>query len=408
LTGRPIIPREVAEEAVVARGFLKDHIHETPLDFSNTFSKMTGAEIYLKLENLQKTGSFKVRGAMYKVARLREQGVRLVVTASAGNHAQGVAYAASVAGLKSIIVMPETAPVSKINATRSYGAEVILHGRVYDDSYKRAVEICAESGGVFLHPFDDVQVVAGQGTIALEILERMEPEAVVVPIGGGGLISGIASVLKTRLGSRVRVYGVQSRAAPSMLISLERGRPTEVEVDLSIADGIIAKKPGELTLQLVSECVDDIVLVDDSEVSRAMFLLLERSKTVVEGAGASSLAALLSGKIDVRGRRVVAMVSGGNVDMTVLSKIVIREMMREGRMVRIKGTLPDRPGELKRVVDVLARARCNIVDIEHDRMQSLLTPGWASIQVTFEIPAKEKLRHILGALRRQGHQFEEV
>lgn len=395
-------------EALQASRVLRGVVHKTPLDFSRTFSRITGGKIYMKLENLQKTGAFKVRGAYYKIYKLPEEAKKKgVVAASAGNHAQGVAYAASVAGIPATIVMPETAPISKIQATRGYGAKVVLHGLIYDDAYRKALEIAEETGATFIHPFDDLHIIAGQGSIAVEILQDLQDvDIVVVQIGGGGLISGIATVAKNVLGDQVKVIGVEPEAAPKMKASIEAGRIVEIDAKPSIADGLLTRKPGELTYELVSELVDDIVTVSDDEIAHAILMLLERSKTVAEGAGAAGLAALLSGKIDVKGKKVVTIISGGNIDVTMLSRIIMRELVRQKRIVILKTKLPDKPGTLRKLLEFLAEARLNIVEISHDRYDPRLEPGWAEVRIIAEAPQPERLERLVENLRRYSYEVE--
>lgn len=384
---------------------------ETVLDHSHTFSTMTGGEVYLKLENLQKTGSFKVRGAYYKIWKLGDK-VRStgVVAASAGNHAQGVAYAASLLGVRATIVMPSSAPLSKILATRSYGAEVVLYGQITDEAVRKATEISEQTKAVFVHPFDDIDVMSGQGTIMLEVLEQLgrPPDIVVVPIGGGGLISGNAAVLRARYGSRVKIIGVEPSYLPKYSTLKREGR--ELRLDSSpfgLMDGLIVKGYGQLTKELVPELVDDIVTVDDKEVARAMFLLLERAKTLAEGAGAAPVAALVEGKVEAKGKKVVAIVSGGNVDLTRLTNIINYELFRSRRLVKLRGAVPDQPGMLDRVLRVLAEARFNVVDIRHERYLPLLTPGWALVEVLVEAPDPNAVSDALEALKREGLDFRE-
>ncbi len=395
----------IARKAREALGIISPYIHRTPVDLSNTFSRMTGCNVYLKYENMQKTGAFKVRGALYKVSRLAGR-VRGVVAASAGNHAQGVAYAARVYGLQAVIVMPETATISKVEATRSYGAVVMLHGRIYDDAERMARRIAEEKGYAFVHAFDDEDVIAGQGTIALELLEQLESfDTVIVPIGGGGLISGVASVLKT-LGRRVRVVGVEPANVPKMLESIKAGKPVTISPRPTIADGLATKRPGELTFKLVSELVDDIVLVDEEEIAHAIYMLLERAKVLAEGAGAAALAALLAGKVGCKpGERVIALVTGGNIDLTTLYRILLRGLARGGRIARITGHIMDVPGELARVLTVIARHRGNIVDVHHDRSDTR-GPAWhAKVTIVFEAPSRQAIDEILEELKREGYSF---
>jgi len=400
---------EVAEEVRRAEVVLRNVVYKTPLDRSNTLSRMTGGEVYLKLENFQKTGAFKVRGAYYKIYKLVSEGrVGGVVAASAGNHAQGVAYASAMAGIKSTIVMPITAPSSKVNATKSYGAEVVLYGTVYDESYKKALEIAERTGSVFIHPFDDPYVIAGNGTVGLEILRDLpNVDVIIVPVGGGGLISGVASIVKSLKGS-VRVIGVEPESAPKFAVSLKEGRIVEVGVKQSLADGLLTKKPGDLTFKIVSEIVDDIVTVSEDEIAMSMVLLMERAKTVVEGAGASSVAALLGNKIDVKGKKVVALVSGGNVDLTTLYKIIMRGLARMKRIVTIRCTLPDVPGTLKNILEAIASERGNVIDIFHSRIDPHLEPGTAEVQLLVEIPEPDTINKIEEKIRALGYIIKTV
>ncbi|MEM1984729.1 MAG: threonine ammonia-lyase, partial [Candidatus Korarchaeum sp.] len=356
-----------------AREFLRPVVHRTPLITSRTLSELSGREVHLKMENLQKTGSFKVRGAYYKMRRMGSP--RGVVAASSGNHAQGVAYSAGLLGIKAVIVMPKYTPFFKVNATKGYGARVILHGETYDDAYIKAKEISESEGIPFIHPFDDPDVIAGQGTVGMEVQEDLgDADSVIVPVGGGGLISGIAIAMKS-LNPNVRIIGVQPSGAPSAFLSYERGTPVETQQAYSIADGVVVKRPGDLTLRIMRDFVDEIVLVDDREIARAIFLLLERVKTVVEGAGALPVAALISGKLKLRGKRVVCVLSGGNIDPSMLIRITNRVLALEGRQVKVTGTLPDRSGQLKRVIDVVAELGFNIVEVEHERLNPLVHPG---------------------------------
>ena len=396
---------EVARLAREAYRVIAPYIHKTPVDRSETFSRLAGTEVYLKYENLQKTGSFKSRGALFKVYRLRERGVKGVIAASAGNHAQGVAYAAKTFGLKSVIVMPETAPVAKVEATRGYGAEVLLHGRVFDESLSLALKVASERGYELVHAFNDVEVMAGNGTIALELLDQIGGfDTVIVPVGGGGLISGIASVLRAS-GFKGRIIGVEPEAAPKMKASLEAGRPVEVPVRPSLADGLLAKSPGDLTFKLVSELVDEIVTVGEEDIARAIYLLLERAKVLAEGAGAVGLAALLSEAIEP-GKRTVVIVSGGNADLTSIEKIIVKGLAAEGRIARITGYIPDIPGQLKAVLEVIARHRCNVVDVIHDRVDPAMPPGYAKVTITFETPGESETRIILNELKSLGYKFK--
>jgi len=389
------------EALEVVRGYT----HVTPLSYSVSLSRISGCRVYLKYENLQKTGSFKVRGALYKVYTLRNK-VNGVVAASAGNHAQGVAYAASAFGMRSVIVMPETASISKIEATQGYGAEVILYGRVYDEAYTKALEVARDRGYEFVHAFDDPHVIAGQATIAWELLEQLgEFDVILVPVGGGGLIAGVASVLK-KVRPSVKIVGVEPEAAPKMKESLKAGKPVVVEPRPTVADGLVTRRPGDITFQLTSNLVDDVVTVGEEEISRAIYMLLERKKTLVEGAGAVGVATLLSGKLKLEGSKVVALLSGGNIDLTVLNKIILRGLAESGKLARIIGYIPDYPGQLRRALDVIARHRGNILDIVHDRSDPQ-TPAWhAKVTIVFETPNINVTRRIVEELEKEGFKFQ--
>ncbi len=395
---------EVHQRIVEAANILRGVVHKTPLDKSRTFSSWTGGEVYLKLENLQKTGSFKVRGAYYKITKLISKGrVNKVVAVSAGNHAQGVAWAAARAGIESIIFMPEFAPAAKISATRGYGAKVVLYGKSIEDSYSRAIELASQKDVEFIHPFNDLDVIAGQGTIGIEILQQLpDVDVVVVPIGGGGLISGIAVAMKKQKPS-IKVVGVEAEGAASMYKSIERGRIVKIRKTDTIADGIAIKSPGEYTFQLVRNLVDDIVLVNDFEISEAMFKLLERAKVVAEPAGAVAVAALLSGKVDVKGKKVVAVVSGGNVDASLLATILEKSLISEGRIVRIVVELPDKPGTLKKVLGIIAEARANILDVAIDRVSPQIKPGKAMVLITAEVQDPDYVDEVIISLKRLGY-----
>ncbi len=399
----------IYERVKEAWSIIRRVAHETPIDKSSTISTLAGGEVYLKLENLQKTGSFKIRGAYYKIwSLLKERKVQVCVAASSGNHAQGVAYAASKLGIRSIIVMPEYTPAAKVAATKGYGAEVVLYGRTYDDAYRKALEICSEVNGAFIHPFDDPLIIAGQGTIGLEILERLKNvDVVLVPVGGGGLISGIAIALK-KLRPSVKIYGVQPRGAPAMTLSFKAGRLITVNKCDTIADAVVVKRPGELTFSIISELVDDMILVDENEIVKAMFLLLERCKCVAEPAGALPVAAILGNHVDLKGKKGVALISGGNVDMSLLARIIEKGLALEGREVRIEGVLPDIPGMLKRVLEVLAEARANVISVEHDRMDPSLDPGKAKVTITLEVNDPSLTRELLTKLREIGFEFRRV
>ncbi|BFI75341.1 threonine ammonia-lyase [Sulfurisphaera ohwakuensis] len=390
------------DEIVKIQDRIKQYIHETPIDYSKTFSDMIGAQIYLKLENLQKTGSFKVRGAFSKLTSLAEEERKKgVIAVSAGNHAQGVAYAAKVLGIKATIVMPETAPISKYQATKSYGAQVILYGQFLHESMKKAEEIIREEGSILVHPYGDLDVILGQGTLGLELLPY-NPDIVVVPIGGGGLISGISIALKAK-NPKTKIIGVQSSASPSLKVSKDLHRLVEIEPSFSIADGILVKSPSEITFNIIDELVDDIVLVDDEEIANAIVYLLERNKTLVEGAAAASLAALLSGKIQVTySHKVIPVLSGGNIDLSMLSRIIDKMLFKNKRIVKVKVIVPDKPGYLNKVLSRVAQIRGNVIDVVHDRTSSDVKPGYTKIYVMFEVPSGDALSDFMYNLALDG------
>lgn len=379
-------------------------IHRTPLVHSLFFSKLSDNNVFLKLENLQKTGAFKVRGAYFKISSELEKCRKFgVVTASSGNHAQGVAYSASELGVKATIVMPESTPPYKVNATKSYGAKVLLYGRIYDEAYEKAIEISRETGAIFVHPFDDPYVIAGQGTIGVEIATNMKDvDYVLVPVGGGGLISGIAVAIKKILGKDVKVVAVEPKNAPKFYQARISGGPVSVPVKLSLADGVITKSVGELTYRLMSEVVDDVVLVDESAIAQAMFLLMERAKLLAEGAGALPLAAMLGGYLSGAKKNVVAVVSGGNADLTTIYRVILKGLSVEGRAARLSLLLEDVPGALYRALGVLAKYRCNIIEIRHERIGLEIPSGYALVELVFELPDRDSLSAIVAELKSQG------
>jgi threonine dehydratase len=390
------------DEIVKTHDLIKKYIHETPLDYSTTFSRMVNSNVYLKLENLQKTGSFKVRGAFSKLIRLKdEEKKKGVIAVSAGNHAQGVAYAASVLGIRSTIIMPETAPISKYLATKSYRAQVILFGKFLHESMKKAEELINEYGMVLVHPYDDINIVLGQGTLGLELL-KIDVDKVIVPVGGGGLISGISIAIKAKR-PNVKIIGVQSSASPSLKVSKDLGRLVEIDPSFSIADGILVKSPSKLTYDIINELVDDIVLVDDEEIASAIVYLLERGKTIAEGAGAASLAALLSGKVKVSSEeKVVPVISGGNIDLSLLARLIDKMLYKFKRIVKVKVIVPDKPGYLNKVLSRVAQIRGNVIDVIHDRVSSDVKPGYTKIYVMFEIPSGDAISELLYNLALDG------
>ncbi len=383
-----------------ARRILHGVIHHTKLDYSHTFSRLSGNEVYLKTENTQRTGSFKIRGAYNLISALsEEEGRNGVVAASAGNHAQGVAYAAAAVGIDSTIVMPEGTPISKVSATRGYGAEVVLHGSGYDESYARARQIQEETGATFVHAFDDERIIAGQGTIGLEILEDLaQVDAVVVPIGGGGLISGIGLAIK-ETNPRVRIIGVEAEGAASVTRSLAAGEVVALEGANTIADGISVKRPGEITFPLIQRYVDEVVTVNDEEIASSVLLGLERAKMVTEGAGAVALAAMLFEKTDLRDKVVVSILSGGNIDVNFVSRIIEQGLMKSGRRVALGTVIPDRPGHLQSFLRIVAEQGANVLTISQDRLDVRVPLDKVEVQVVLETQGSAHVGRIVEALR---------
>lgn len=361
------------------------------------------SEIYLKTENLQITGSFKVRGAYYMMSQLtEEEKARGVIACSAGNHAQGVALAAAKNHIKSLICLPDGAPISKVEATKSYGAEVCMVNGVYDDAYKKALELKEEKNYTFVHPFDNEDVIAGQGTIGLEILEQMpDVEAVIVPIGGGGLISGVAFAIKN-LNPNIKVYGVQASGAPSMRNSIRDGKIECLDHVSTIADGIAVKEPGEHTFQYVSQYVDEIVTVTDDEISAAILALIERQKLIAEGAGAASVAAAMFNKVPIQGKKTVCLVSGGNIDVTILSRVIKRGLLMSGRTSMLNIELLDKPGQLKLVSEIIADMGGNVISIHHERANEGSDVNGCFLRITMETRDYNHIQEIRNALTKAG------
>lgn len=361
------------------------------------------SEIYLKTENLQITGSFKVRGAYYMMSQLtEEEKARGVIACSAGNHAQGVALAAAKNHIKSLICLPDGAPISKVEATKSYGAEVCMVNGVYDDAYKKALELKEEKNYTFVHPFDNEDVIAGQGTIGLEILEQMpDVEAVIVPIGGGGLISGVAFAIKN-LNPNIKVYGVQASGAPSMRNSIRDGKIECLDHVSTIADGIAVKEPGEHTFQYVSQYVDEIVTVTDDEISAAILALIERQKLIAEGAGAASVAAAMFNKVPIQGKKTVCLVSGGNIDVTILSRVIKRGLLMSGRTCMLNIELLDKPGQLKLVSEIIADMGGNVISIHHERASEGSDINGCFLRITMETRDFNHIQQIRDALTKAG------
>jgi threonine dehydratase len=393
------------DEIVKASTMRGNDIKKTPLIHSSMFSKLIGSEIYLKAEFRQKTGSFKARGAYYKIKLLTdEEKKRGVVAASAGNHAQGVAFASALEKIPCTIVMPKNASPAKVSATRGYDATVILEGKNYDDSSIKAKEISKETGATMIHAFDDPQIIAAQGVIGLEILEDLpDVDEIYLPIGGGGLAAGTLIAIKEK-NPNIKIIGVQSKSFPSMYESLKQNTVTSAGGERTIADGISVKTPGELTFSIIKELIDDIVLVDDMEITKAMFLLMERMKFVVEPAGAASLAYLISKKPSP-GKKIVAIMAGGNVDMYLLGQIVDKGLAAMGRLLVLSMVLPDRPGIFKEIVDEIALANANIVEVVHDRLSSKVNAGSVTVTLSLETQGKEQADLLIKSLRAKDIQF---
>ncbi len=364
------------------------------------------SEIYLKTENLQITGSFKVRGAYYKISQLSdEEKQKGVIACSAGNHAQGVALAAAKNGIKSLICLPDGAPISKVEATRSYGADICLVKGVYDDAYNKALELKKEKGYTFIHPFDDEDVIAGQGTIGIEILNQLpDMDAVIVPIGGGGLISGAAYAIKS-LNPKIKVYGVQAQGAASMYNSIKDNKIETLDRVSTIADGIAVKEPGENTFNIIKDFVDEIVTVTDDEISAAILSLIEHQKLISEGAGAVSVAAAMFGKVPVKGKKVVCLVSGGNIDVTILSRVIKRGLLMSGRSYSMNIELLDKPGQLKDVSAIIADLGANVISIHHERASEGSDINGCYLRVLLETRNFEHIEHIKKALTDKGYNI---
>ena len=384
-----------------ARYVLREVVRPTDVIYAPKLKP--GTELYLKTENLQVTGSFKVRGAYYKISTLSdEEKKRGVIACSAGNHAQGVALAAQKNGIKAVICLPDGAPISKVEATRSYGAEICLVEGVYDDAYNKALELRDEKGYTFIHPFDDPDVIAGQGTIALELAEQVpDMDAIIVPIGGGGLISGIAYTIKT-LNPKVKVSGVQAQGAPSMFNSIHDSKIEELDSVFTIADGIAVKKPGDLTYDICSKYVDEIVTVTDDEISAAILALMEQQKLVTEGAGAVSVAAAMFGKVDLTGKKTVCLLSGGNIDVTILSRVITRGLIMSGRSCQLNIELVDKPGQLLAVSKIIAEHGGNVTAVHHEHSNEGSDVNGCYLRVSLETRNFEHINAIKKALTEAG------
>lgn len=400
MSGLPAI-----EDIKEAMAFLKGKIEKTPLLYSKTFSDMYGAPIFLKLENFQKTGSFKSRGALFKISQLSDKEKKAgVVACSAGNHAQGVAYAAKASGIGAKIVMPTYTISAKINAVRNYGAEILLNGESYAESYMEAKRISMTEGRTFIDGFNDKFIISGQGTIGLEILDQLpDVENVIVPTGGGGLISGIAMAMK-ETGKNVKVFGVQSENCDAVIQNLSGG-PVVGSKGFTIADGIAIQNPGDLNIELIKKYVDSVISVSDEQMAYALFKLLERQKIVVEASGAAPLAAIMSGKIDLHGKPTVLVVSGGNIDLLLLSKIIYKSMEIDLGLVRIECKIPDRPGTLQRITSSISSSGANIFHAEVDNLSQDTPVGYQNIRFSINVRDRDHLDILLEKLKESGYKF---
>jgi len=397
------------QDVQAAHRRIRGFIYCTPAPHSDELSQMTGQQVFLKLDNLQRTGAFKERGALNKILTLTEdEKQRGVIAASAGNHAQAVAYHATQRSIRARIVMPLMTPLVKVSSTTDFGAEVILHGANYDEACVKAMRLSKEDGLTFLHPFDDDAVIAGQGTIGLELLDQIPGlDAIVVPVGGGGLIGGVACAVK-ETNPQVRVIGVQTERLPSMLRAAEAGEPVTVPAEATIADGIAVRRAGERTLPLVQRYVDELVVVDEEEIANAILVLLEREKTLAEGAGAVALASLLQHKTSLNGQRTAVLVCGGNIDVSLLARIIERGLVKDGRRTRLRIHLTDRPGALHSLTRIIADARANIVQTAHDRAHYGVNLGDTVIDVTLETRGDAHIAEIGQMLTDAGYRHQRI
>ena len=382
---------------------LKEVARKTDLIYAPNLSKDT--DIYLKTENLQVTGSFKLRGAYYKISQLSEEQKKAgIIACSAGNHAQGVALAATRQGVRSVVCMPDSAPISKVESTKRLGAEVVLTKGAYDDAYLKALEIQKETGATLIHPFDDDLVIAGQGTVGLEILDQMpDVDAVIVPIGGGGLISGVAFAIK-QLRPSVKVYGVQAANAPSMYESRLKGEQITLSTVSTFADGIAVKHPGDTTFKMVQEYVDDIVTVSEDEIAAAILAMIEKQKLIAEGAGAVSVAAAMFGKLPIQGKKVACLVSGGNIDVNILSRVITRGLVTSGRKTTLTIPLADKPGQLVNLCEIISRCGANITSVRHERSDPNMAISSCYVRVSIETRDFAQIEELKQKLSEAGYE----
>lgn len=389
-----------------AKKMLKEIVHETPLEYNTTFSELTGNQIYLKLENLQKTGSFKVRGAFNKIMKLSEnERKKGVIAASAGNHGQGVALAAKKSGIKATIVVPKGTPIIKIQAIKGYDAEVIEYGKSFDEAYQKALKIQKEKKMIFIEPFNDMDIIIGQGTIGLEILKHLpDVDIIVVPIGGGGIISGITLYCKA-LNPKIKIIGVQSEGVKTLYHSFKKGKLEIPEVKDTIAEGIAVKRPGDITFEIIKNNVDDIVTVNDEEIANAILMLMERAKLIVEGAGAVPLAAILNNKIPVKDKKIVLVLSGGNIDVNLINRIILKGLIKAGRLLKIVTKIKDIPGSLSKILKIIAEEGGNIITIEHNRAKIDLPFKEAEIEIELETKDELHISKILKSLEENNYKI---
>ena len=395
------------EDFIKAKEKLSKVLLETHLIYSPIFSKESGNKVFIKPENLQKTGSFKIRGAYNKISNLTvDEKKRGVIASSAGNHAQGVAYGAKESGIKAIIVMPKSTPLIKVESTKQYGAEVILHGDVYDDAYKKAKELEEKEGYVFVHPFNDEDVLDGQGTIALEILEELpETDIILVPIGGGGLISGIACAAKI-LKPEIKIIGVEPEGAASAYEAIKKNKVVELKEANTIADGTAVKKIGDLNFEYIKKYVDEIITVSDYELMEAFLLLVEKHKIIAENSGILSVAA--TKKIKEKNKKVVSVISGGNIDVLMISSMINKGLIRRDRIFNFSVNIPDKPGELAKVVDLIAELGANVVKLEHNQFKNLSRFKDVELQVTVETNGSEHIKNLVQAFEEKGYEIIKI
>jgi len=392
------------DEIVKASETIRKYIRNVPLHYSYIFSELFNSKIYFKLENLQRTGSFKIRGALYSILKNTNKISTGVITASAGNHAQGVAFGCKISGLNALIVMPVSTPLIKIENTRTYGADILLHGQNYDEAYEKAQTIAKEKGLFFIHPFDDTDVMAGQGTIAPEIMNELSQiDYIVVPIGGGGLASGISSYVKKN-NPKIKIIGVQAANSASMYYSFKRGNIVTIPSSNTIADGIAVHKISTSTFNICKNNLDDIIIVSENEIAHATLALMEKSKLIVEGAGAVALAAILSNKLEIKNKTGVLIISGGNIDVNLISRIINKGLTTTGRFLQINIKLTDTPGSLAAVTQTVANLGANILDIKHHRFNTYTEIGYTKVTFDLETKGFKHIKEIINTINKSGYE----